>query len=177
MPSTRTELTREQKVEEILDAAQQRLEAGGHDALSVAALARELGVAQNAIYHYFASRDALFVAVLERMLGEIAARKPRGAGTEARILWFVDQLAALAPYRPALYEGRDRSPDIGAFTTRIDELLDRMLTNAFTELGVTTNVALTVRTFRALVEGTYVQRLPRAERRRVLTHALRRLAP
>jgi hypothetical protein len=52
-----------------------------------------------------------------------------------------------------------------------------MLTSAFAELGLTDDVDLTVRAFRALVEGTYVQRLSRAERRRVLTHALRRLAP
>jgi len=49
-------------MDEILALAQARLREGGYEALSVAALARELGLAQNAIYWYFPSKDHLFVA-------------------------------------------------------------------------------------------------------------------
>src|SRR6186997_3664071 len=98
MPRTRSELEREAKVAQVVEAAERRLRDGGYEALSIAAIARELGVAQNAIYWYFPSKDHLFVAALERMLREIAARKPRHeeAGTVERILWFTDQFEGLS---------------------------------------------------------------------------------
>jgi AcrR family transcriptional regulator len=76
---TRTDLDREAKTGEILAAAERRLRDGGYPALSIAAIARELGLAQNAIYWYFPSKDHLFVAALERMLRAIVARKPPSA--------------------------------------------------------------------------------------------------
>src|SRR6266508_6254251 len=97
MARTRTELEREAKVGEILEAAERRLRDSGYEALSVAAIARELGLAQNAIYWYFPSKDDLFVATLERMLQEIGARKPRhSVDVIERILWFTDQFEALS---------------------------------------------------------------------------------
>src|SRR4051795_4275521 len=103
MPRTRRAVSRDEKVEEILAVAERRLREGGYEALSVAAIARELGLAQNAIYWYFPSKDHLFVAALERMLGEIAARKPsRAVGEVERILWFTDQFEALSHLRPAM---------------------------------------------------------------------------
>jgi AcrR family transcriptional regulator len=97
-------MTREEKVAQILDKAEERLRQGGYASLSVVGLAAEIGVAQNAIYHYFPSKDHLFVGVSERLLRRIAARKPHGMETEERVLWFVDQFAEIAPYRAALYE-------------------------------------------------------------------------
>ncbi len=97
MPKTRHAVDRDEKVEEILAIAERRLRDGGFEALSVAAIARELGVAQNAIYWYFPSKDHLFVAVLERMLQEIAARKPSGkAGEVDANRWFHDPVQHLS---------------------------------------------------------------------------------
>src|SRR5437667_7758703 len=96
MPRTRPELNREDKVAEILTAAERRLLGGGFDALSMSGVARDLGLAQNAIYWYFPSRADLFVAVLRRILEGIAARKPRGStDIVERVLWFTDQFAPL----------------------------------------------------------------------------------
>jgi AcrR family transcriptional regulator len=176
MPSTRTGLTKEEKTEEILDKAAERLRCGGYEGLSVVALAADIGVAQNTIYYYFPSKDHLFVGVLERLLRQIAARKHRDLGTEQRVLWFVDQFAEVAPYRAALYQRVEHSEVTAAFADRLDALLRRMLTNAFDELGLGNDTRLAVETFRSLVEGTYVQRLSPAERRRILRFALRRLA-
>lgn len=64
MPLARTGVDREAKLEEILAAAERRLVAGGYAHMSVAAIARELGLVQNSIYWYFPSKDHLFVAVL-----------------------------------------------------------------------------------------------------------------
>src|SRR3989440_12275643 len=103
MPRTRSELERDAKVAEIVEAAERRLRAGGYEGLSVAAIARELGLAQNAIYWYFPSKDHLFVAALEAMLRDIAARKPSGdVDVVERILWFTDQFQALSDLRAAV---------------------------------------------------------------------------
>src|SRR4051812_10125514 len=105
MPRTRPELEREAKVAEIVDAAARRLREGGYDALSVAALARELGIAQNAVYWYFPSKDHLFVAALERTMRDIMAGKPpRQRSVERKVLWFVDRLQELEHVRTAMYE-------------------------------------------------------------------------
>lgn len=176
MPRTRRAVKRDRKIDEILELAERRLRAGGYEALSVAAIARELGIAQNAIYWYFPSKDHLFVATLERMLAEIAARKPsRGVGKMERILWFTDQYDALSGLRGAMNE-RARSAEVVAdFVAGLDALLSRMLSNALRDDVPEDELALAVETFRATVEGTFVKGLGKRERRKVLAFALKRL--
>jgi AcrR family transcriptional regulator len=178
MAKTRTEVDRETKVEEILGLAEQRLGEGGYEALSVAALARDLGLAQNAIYWYFPSKDDLFVAVLRRMLSKIAARKPRGdVGHRERILWFTDQLEPLSRLRPTLRERAGRSEVAAEFLKELESLLSRMLSNALRAEGVAEDdLPVAVEAFRATVEGAYVKGLSRSKRREALTFVLDRLS-
>src|SRR5438034_9380164 len=124
MARTRTELERDEKVGEILEAAELRLRDGGYEALSVTAIARELGLAQNAIYWYFPSKDHLFVAALEGMLRKIGARKPRReeAGPVERILWFTDQFQALSHLRGAMSERARDSQVVAEFVEELDPL-------------------------------------------------------
>lgn len=177
MPKTRTKLDREAKVEEILELAERRLQEGGYEDLSVAALARELGLAQNAIYWYFPSKDDLFVAVLRRMLEDVAARKPRAnVGHRQRILWFTDQLEPLSRLRPALRERAQRSEVAAEFLAELEALLSRMLSNALRGEGVPEkDLPLAVEAFRAAVEGTYAKQMSRPRRRKVLGYVLDRL--
>lgn len=177
MARTRSELRRDAKVSEIVDAAVRRMREGGYEALSVAAIARELGLAQNAIYWYFPSKDHLFVAALEGMLREIAARKPghEEAGTVERILWFTDQFQALSDLRGAMNERARDSEAVADFVVKLDELLSRMLSNALRDHVAAEELPVAVETFRATVEGTFVKRLDKPARRRVLTFALERL--
>jgi AcrR family transcriptional regulator len=178
MAKTRTELGRDVKVDQILGLAESRLREAGYGGLSVAALARELGLAQNAIYWYFPSKDHLFVAVLRRMLEEIAARKPRGkTGSRERILWFADQLEPLSRLRPTLRERSQQSEVAAEFLAELEALLSRMLTNALREERVPEDeLPVAVEAFRATVEGAYVKGMSRARRRKVLTFVLERLA-
>lgn len=177
MAKTRTALDRDAKMEQILGLAEGRLREAGYAGLSVAALARELGLAQNAIYWYFPSKDHLLVAVLRRMLEEIAARKPRGdIGRRERILWFADQLEPLSRLRPTLRERARQSEVAAEFLAELEALLTRMLTNALREEGVPEDeLRVAVEAFRAAVEGAYVKGMSRAERREVLAFVLDRL--
>jgi AcrR family transcriptional regulator len=161
---------------EILKIAERRLRKGGYEALSVAAIARELGLAQNAIYWYFPSKDDLFVAALERMLGEIAARKPsKEVGEVERILWFTDQFQGLSDLRGAMSERARHSQVVADFVEELDSLLSRMLSNALAGHVSAEELPVAVETFRATVEGTFVKRLDKRTRRAVLTFTLQRL--
>src|SRR3954468_8355587 len=118
MPRNRREVERDQKIADIVAAATRQALAGGYSALSVAAIARELGVAQNAVYWYFPSKDHLFVAALEQMLRDVVARKPpRQRTLEAKVLWFVDQLDALSDVRAAMEDRARTSEVVSAFAT------------------------------------------------------------
>lgn len=173
MPRTRHELERDAKVAEIVELAERRLREGGYEALSVAQIARELGLAQNAIYWYFPSKDHLFVAALERMLQEIAARKPkRHAGQIERILWFTDQFQALSGLRAAMNERARDSKVVADFVEELEAMLARMLANALRDHVGAEELPVAVETFRATVEGTFVKGLDERERRKVLTFAL-----
>jgi TetR/AcrR family transcriptional regulator, cholesterol catabolism regulator len=176
VPKTRQAASREEKVSEILALAEQRLAEGGYEALSVAAIARELGLAQNAIYWYFPSKDHLFVAALEQMLREIVARKPKGkVGEVERILWFTDQFAALSDLRGAMNDRARSSQVVGDFVRELDALLSRMLSNVLRDQVPAEELDVAVETFRATVEGTFVKGLGKRARREVLTFTLERL--
>ena len=176
MPKTRATESREEKVGEILDAAEQRLRDGGYQALSVVAIARELGIAQNTIYWYFPSKDDLFVATLRRMLEQIAARKPsKQVGEIERILWFTDQFHALSDLRGAMTERARSSRAVAEFVEQFDELLSRMLANALRSHVAEAELPVAVEAFRATVEGTFVKGLDKRARRAVLSFALGRL--
>lgn len=176
MPRTRPALTKEDKAAAIVVVAERQLLRRGYEALSVAAIARELGIAQNSIYWYFPSKDHLFVAALERMLRAIAARKPsRSQGTVERILWFTDQFAALSELRGAMTERARSSEVVAAFVAELDALLSRMLSNAFRDDIAEGELEIAVDSFRATVEGTFAKGLDGRERRRVLTFALDRV--
>ena len=176
MPKTRTDQSRDDKLDEIVGAAQRRLQAGGYEALSVAGIDRELGLAQNAIYWYFPSKDHLFVAALEGILVETVARKPpAGRGDVERILWFTDQFEALSGLRAAMNDRARASPLLAEFVTRLDERLSQMLSGVLAAHVAADELPLAVESFRATVEGTYVKGLDTRERRRVLTYSLEQI--
>jgi AcrR family transcriptional regulator len=73
-PARRAELVAERR-EQILDAALRLWTAHGFDATTVDALAREAGVAKGTVYLYFATKEDLFAAAVERwsLLPDLAA--------------------------------------------------------------------------------------------------------
>jgi AcrR family transcriptional regulator len=177
LPRTNTTSTRDEKMARIVDAAEAGIARGGYEALSVAAIARELGLAQNAIYWYFPSKDELFVAALQRMLDRIAARKPsRARDTVERILWFTDEFAAVFALAAAMNERARASPVVATFVAELDATIARMLSNALAGSVPASELPLAVDAFRATVEGTFVKGLGRQQRRRILRFALAQLA-
>src|SRR5207244_9299023 len=120
MPRTRHEIDRDDKVDEMLDAAERRLLGGGYAAMSVASIARQLGVAQNSVYWYFPSKDDLFVAVLRRLLARTLAAKPPAGGLKRQVLWFADRLYELSPLRATVRERAKHSDVVAGFERELD---------------------------------------------------------
>lgn len=176
MPRTRTELGREAKVGAIVDAAVRRLRDGGFEALSVAGIARELGVAQNAVYWYFPSKDHLLVAALEQMLREIHARKPPAdRALETKVLFFVEQLAAMSDLRAAVRDRARSSEVVADFARNLDLLWRRMLTNVLRQRVAEGELEPTVEMLLATFQGALLADHTPAERERIVRFALKRL--
>jgi AcrR family transcriptional regulator len=69
---TRRERLRSATVSEIKEGARRLLVAGGPQAISLRAIARDMGMTAPAIYRYFPSLDALVVALAEDLMNEVA---------------------------------------------------------------------------------------------------------
>jgi hypothetical protein len=104
VPRNRRDVDREEKVAQILDAAESVLTVGGYDALSFTDLAEDLGLARNALYWYFPTKDDLFVAAAARSFTRALSNPPVKAGYARRIAWGVDRLAELQPLNMALHD-------------------------------------------------------------------------
>jgi len=176
LPPTRPQLDRSEKVAQILDAAELRLRSAGADALSVSGVARDLGLAQNAVYWYFPSRAELLVAVLRRTLDDIAARKPRRSrNIVERVLWFTDQLGPLYELQPAMHDLAREAAVVAEFIDELDALSERMLANVFGSRYDGDDLTTAIDGFRATVVGAYARGLSRAKRRRLLAFVLTQL--
>ncbi|MBS45456.1 MAG: TetR family transcriptional regulator [Nocardioides sp.] len=72
-PRTARAVARAELTRAILDSATQQLAEVGPAALSVRAVARDLGMASSAVYRYFASRDDLLTALLVEAYDDLGA--------------------------------------------------------------------------------------------------------
>jgi AcrR family transcriptional regulator len=177
MPRTRPELDRAEKQSAILEAAVAQLESGGYAALSVAAIARDLGVAQNAVYWYFPTKDHLFVAALQQLGHRAFTAKMRaGADWTARLLAVVDALADLYPLLPAIHERAAASEVVRLFERDLLNDFRAMLAAGLAGQVPADEVDLAAETVLAAVIGAYATDLPRARRRRLLRSLLDHLA-
>lgn len=69
----RAAMTADERRARILDAALSELVARGFEAASTNAIAAAAGVAKGLVFHYFGSKEALFVAVYREVLGRTMA--------------------------------------------------------------------------------------------------------
>ncbi|HEX6394685.1 MAG TPA: helix-turn-helix domain-containing protein [Acidimicrobiales bacterium] len=176
MPLARTRIDRQAKMDEILASAQKRLVSGGYHNMSVAGIARELGLAQNSIYWYFPSKDDLFVAVLRQMLAELATKKPSpGRGLVSQVLWTTDQMYELASLRAELRERAKHTAAAADFDRELDRLLRHLVIHAIEGNVPSDQLDLSATAFLATVEGTIRMGLPRNQRHRTIQFALEKL--
>ena len=90
MPRNRPDRSRDDKASELVSIAQKLFLEQGYEGTTIAAIAREAGVATNVVHWYFPTKDDLFVAVLDALqsgdLEEAQARLVRSATGQQREL-------------------------------------------------------------------------------------------
>jgi AcrR family transcriptional regulator len=115
----------------ILDAAIALLDEGGPAAASVRGIATRVGVAPNAVYTYFPDKAAVVRAIVERLLGEVAAAAPFDPavpwreGVEALALAVRRVLTAHPGAVPLMVGGPMDGPHALLLGERLLELLGR----------------------------------------------------
>ncbi len=67
----RTRLTREQRIQHILDVSQRLFSTHAYDAIAIDDLATAAGMAKGLLYHYFAGKRELYLATLRHVLAQI----------------------------------------------------------------------------------------------------------
>jgi len=159
MPSNRAHIDRESKKAEILDAAETLLLRDGYESTSMAAIARAAGVAPNSIYWYFACKDDLFAAVLERRLERGLARlgrdtdAPPFAGVEAAFA----ELDAGAKLVAPVHERAKHSPSVAQAHQAFHDAVGRRVAGEFGRLGLSKRDArLAAATVIAVVESIHL---------------------
>lgn len=177
MPRKRTELDRDEKVEQILDYAVELLRGGGHEELSVNRVARELGLSRAAVYWYFPSRDELFTAACARLFADAFADPPAHGDAVSRIRWGVDRFAAIYDVYAALLQRAPTEQTAADLIRAFDQSLCRRLTSVLAPHVAADQLAGIVETIVVFTEGLLGRRLPTAERDRRLTTALNALIP
>lgn len=80
-PLSLRERRRATAAREIVDAAERHLAEHGPAALSLRAVARDLGMTVQALYHYFPNRDALVTALVTKGYDDLAAAVQSAVGT------------------------------------------------------------------------------------------------
>jgi AcrR family transcriptional regulator len=71
MVRTVNEAAHAQRRSAILDAAEQAIATRGYEQMAISDILRELGISSGAFYHYYDSKPALLLALVERMGDEI----------------------------------------------------------------------------------------------------------
>jgi TetR/AcrR family transcriptional regulator, cholesterol catabolism regulator len=176
VPRTRATVDRDAKVEEIVAAARAQLQDGGYSALSVVGIARSLGLAQNAIYWYFPTKDHVFVAAVDGILHDILEQKPR-AGTPLRhVLWFADRLHEFQDLRVTMHDRARDSEVVAAYEDDVVELLRVLLSGSLQGRVAAADIDDVADALMALCDGVLLRTgLTRARRRRLIELGYRRL--
>lgn len=147
VPRTARERARAEITREILDAARRHLATDGAAALSLRAVARDLGMASSAVYRYVASRDELLTRLIIDAYDSLGAAAEAAERTAARddlagrwtaVCTSVRTWALANPNEYALIYGSpvpgyEAPPDTIAPATRVSALLVRILVDATLE--------------------------------------------
>ena len=159
----------------MVEAARARLVQGGYAALSVAALARDLGLAQAAVYWYFPTKDDLFVAAVERILHDVLERKPQRGATVDRVLWLAERLHEFQDLRMTMRDRARVSEPVARFEADVNTLFRVMLVNALRDDVAPTDIEDVADAVMALCDGVLMRDIGRTRRRQLIRFGFERL--
>ncbi|MBW8819132.1 MULTISPECIES: TetR/AcrR family transcriptional regulator [unclassified Streptomyces] len=124
MPRNRQQIPREERAGDLLAAATELFLSKGYDKTTMADISAAAGVARGNVYWYFASKDDIFAAVMDRMLSrEIRTLSAEQAGADP-LSRLVRGLSDMRLYRPLHQAMHDRLPHSEAVRAAHTTFLD-----------------------------------------------------
>jgi AcrR family transcriptional regulator len=134
MPKNRRDIDADSKRAEILRCAEALFRERGYQAATMTALARLVGIAPNAIYWYFPSKDHVLTAVLERsherLFQALEQDDSLGRNLEKTLAVVLSQARALRPLIEAVRARAGHSPVVTDFRREFHRRLSLLLANA-----------------------------------------------
>lgn len=153
MAKNKRDVDAEVKREQIEEAACALFLADGYEATSMAAVAKAVGVAPNTLYWYFANKDDLLVAILDRLvnraLTQLAGMQDKSLGDQ--LTWLLGEFQQASKLMSTVHSRLDRSEKIREWHDRFHEMLDMMLVHQMVSKGMSRTKASVMATV-----GTYV---------------------
>jgi len=153
MARNKREVDHEVKRGQIEDAACRLFLVDGYEATSMAAVAKAAGVAPNTLYWYFANKDDMLVAVLDRHVKHAIAQLAtmQDQPLSAQLRWLLVEFQRTSKLVSTVHARMDRSDTIRVWHDRFHEMLDQMLVAQMVSKGMSRAKASVMATV-----GTYV---------------------
>ena len=171
MPRNRRPRDREEKSAEIVAAAAALFIDVGYEHTSLTSVASAAGVTTNTIYWYFDSKEALLVAVLDRLFAEALAgfEEQLDSPWVDRLGWVVGRLQKQAKLVTTVHTLAATSPVVGTWHDEFHAITNQILADGLRESGVPEqDVVPTTRLGVFAIEGMLMHPLPQAEQREIL---------
>ncbi len=153
MAKNKRDVDSEVKREQIEDAACMLFLVEGYESTSMASIAKTAGVAPNTLYWYFASKDDLLVAILDRLvnraMAQLATMQRQSFGDQ--VLWLLMEFQQASKLISTVHARLDKSDKIREWHDRFHAMLDRMLVQQMVGKGMSPAKASVMATV-----GTYV---------------------
>jgi AcrR family transcriptional regulator len=187
MPRNRHERAREEKSAEIVAIAQRLFLESGYEGTTMAAIAREAGIAPNVVHWYFATKDELFVAALDALqvesLAELETRFVAQAipgeeerELEALLTEFVCGRLAMYELIATLHERSRSSPVVARFHDQTHRRYADHLGRAVARCRIPKpERKLVVETLILALEGLVMHRASRPRVKRTVSFLVERL--
>lgn len=160
-----------EKRDEIVAAATRLFVEVGYDDSSMAKVAAGAGVTPTTIYWYFADKDALLVAVLDRLLTEALGEAAEHLDDPwvDQVLWAVERLETYSRLVTVVHARCAISPTIDAWHDGFHALADALLADGLTKAGVPPDdVEALTRMSVFVVEGLLTHDVAEPERRAMI---------
>lgn len=171
MPRNRRPIDRVEKRDEIVAAATTLFVEVGYDDSSMAKVAAGAGVTPTTIYWYFADKDALLVAVLDRLLTDALGEAAEHLDDPwvDQVLWAVERLETYSRLVTVVHARCAISPTIDAWHDGFHALADALLADGLAKAGVPPgDVEALTRMSVFVVEGLLTHAVPEPERRAMI---------
>jgi TetR/AcrR family transcriptional regulator of autoinduction and epiphytic fitness len=167
VPRNRSAVERGVKVDEVVTAAEELFLENGYAATTMSAIASRAGVANNAVYWYFPSKDDVFVAVLDRRLSHaldrISTRRHRTVEAQARAA--LRELDTVSSLTAAVHERAREAPVVAEFHARFHTTVQHLLAEALGGIVQDGEAEKAAALIMAVIEGLHLHSGERGHRR------------